>query len=1497
MILCSGQTPHYSLEIKELIVMGDSMEPISFCMSFEAGILTLMYPSLRVQNYRRNSPIAGDSGFRVIGPRRHLPFSAGIAVALTALLTLVQPCFSNPLYWDTNGSVTGSGNLGGVWGTDDFWSLDADGLLATGAYVSGNAVVFAAGVDGTGTYTVTLSSNQTSSGLNFEEGHVTIAPTTAVTTANFATIQILTLSGVTPTIAVQNMDSVITARMTASGLTKTGFGKLTLDFAASGSASYFNLGAAAITIQQGTLELKGTGASANQLSSSSGIVINSGGTFLWNTGANSMSDNARITVNTGGILNTRTNDQFGTIEGSGTIVMRGASMNLAHGNITTNFSGLISGSGTIQMNGGTSFVSLSNANTFTGTVTASNANFTAGGLRLAHARAAQNALVSLVNLDVTRSNISFASGIGSFLIGSLQGTSNLTLQDAGGGAITLQVGNNDASTSYRGALSGSGGLMKIGMGTLTLTGEQITVTRSGTSGPATYASNTSHTYTGDTTIIAGAHNPNSGTVTQANAGGIKLDFNASAIANVISGTNTYSYTVTAPTSDIISASSRLVLGGGKLWVSGRNTGTDAVSQTFNNTHLLTGRSYVTVTQGTAATGTVVNLGDITHVPGGVLEFTLPAGVQSLTNGVTTTTANDASGILGGWAIVGTDWAVKDTAGIAIGNVVAASSGAYTAYTSGDIVSSTTSNLLINNGAVSITTASGITDINTLMVRNDAGNSNAAVSRVIDIAAGEILRLGANGSIWNQGSFVTSTVPNLIIGTGNNVGVLTAGGAPDTAGEIVLNNSGGGEMVIRSSIQDNGTGAVTLIRTGSGNQVVLSGTNTHSGGTILTQGRTRFDNVLALGSGPVTVVAGGQLWLNSAGTYAQNFFLSGTGYGEGNVPGAIRFSGGQNLSGQINLVGDTRVGAVNAGTATTLSGKITGDYALDLSGFSGGTNVIIVSNSTNDFSGNFSLNTNLGITPAAFSNTNIVTVRLGASEVIPNGLHKGNLVLSGGNSGGTTTLDLNGYNETVNSLISYGTHSSITITNSAAGTTSTLSIGDNHSTAIVTDTAASSTFFGGAIKDNGTGLVALTKIGEGTQTLTGANTYSGITTISKGILQAGATNTLSANSDLVLADDPTAVLALTDGIADYSQTIKSLSGGGTVNLGTIAAADTQTTPGTRLTTGSDADTTYRGNIVGTGGIVKQSTGRLILSGSNTYVGTTTISDGTLQIGDGGTAGTLGSGAVINEAALVFNRSDTLDVDNTISGAGTLTQSGSGTTVLTAVHSYTGNTYVDAGTLKLESATSNNNIASSEIISVKTSATLDVNGISTSGGFQVGGSQLLSGESGGGGTVSGASTILTGGSVAGGTDGAVGTLSFDSGLTTNGGSMWLVDLVGSASPGLESGDRIIVNGGALTIGSGTNLMITDVDWNNGNTFTIATYSTLTAGSKFTFGMLELNELDTFSTSNGQYQIRYGDGSADGITLTAVPEPSTLVLLAVGLGGWALARRRRQPGNAAS
>ncbi len=93
--------------------------------------------------------------------------------------------------------------------------------------------------------------------------------------------------------------------------------------------------------------------------------------------------------------------------------------------------------------------------------------------------------------------------------------------------------------------------------------------------------------------------------------------------------------------------------------------------------------------------------------------------------------------------------------------------------------------------------------------------------------------------------------------------------------------------------------------------------------------------------------------------------------------------------------------------------------------------------------------------------------------------------------------------------------------------------------------------------------------------------------------------------------------------------------------------------------------------------------LILTGTNTYTGGTTISAGTLQIGNGGTTGSI-VGNVLNNSALVFSRSDVLVVDGAISGSGSVTVQNApfaGFTVLTANNTYTGGTTISSGTLLL------------------------------------------------------------------------------------------------------------------------------------------------------------------------------------------------------------------------
>src|SRR5262249_20295320 len=87
--------------------------------------------------------------------------------------------------------------------------------------------------------------------------------------------------------------------------------------------------------------------------------------------------------------------------------------------------------------------------------------------------------------------------------------------------------------------------------------------------------------------------------------------------------------------------------------------------------------------------------------------------------------------------------------------------------------------------------------------------------------------------------------------------------------------------------------------------------------------------------------------------------------------------------------------------------------------------------------------------------------------------------------------------------------------------------------------------------------------------------------------------------------------------------------------------------------------------------------------STYTGGTTISAGTLQLGNAGTTGSV-TGNIVNNAALTFNRSNALTYAGAISGTGSLTKSGAGMLTLTGDSTYTGGTTISAGTLQLGNA---------------------------------------------------------------------------------------------------------------------------------------------------------------------------------------------------------------------
>ena len=114
---------------------------------------------------------------------------------------------------------------------------------------------------------------------------------------------------------------------------------------------------------------------------------------------------------------------------------------------------------------------------------------------------------------------------------------------------------------------------------------------------------------------------------------------------------------------------------------------------------------------------------------------------------------------------------------------------------------------------------------------------------------------------------------------------------------------------------------------------------------------------------------------------------------------------------------------------------------------------------------------------------------------------------------------------------------------------------------------------------------------------------------------------------------------------------------------------------------DYTLTGAGGITGNNTLTKTGSGLLTLANSNSFAGGTTISGGTLQLGNGGTTGTLANRAIVDNGALVINHSDAVAISTVISGTGSFTNAGGGTTTLSVTNTYAGNTTVKSGTLQM------------------------------------------------------------------------------------------------------------------------------------------------------------------------------------------------------------------------
>src|SRR5579871_6840929 len=246
---------------------------------------------------------------------------------------------------------------------------------------------------------------------------------------------------------------------------------------------------------------------------------------------------------------------------------------------------------------------------------------------------------------------------------------------------------------------------------------------------------------------------------------------------------------------------------------------------------------------------------------------------------------------------------------------------------------------------------------------------------------------------------------------------------------------------------------------------------------------------------------------------------------------------------------------------------------------------------------------------------------------------------------------------------------------------------------------------------------------------------------------------------------------------------------------------------------------------------------VVTGSNTYSGGTTISAGTLQLGAGGTSGSI-VGNVTDNGTLVFNRSDSITFGGSITGTGQVYQSGSGTTTLTGTNSYSGTTYVVGGSLQAGAV---NAFSPNSAVVVTSGATLDLNGynnavgsLQSNGAVTLGSGTLTIGAnnsssyfqgtiSGTGGLVktgSGQLVLSAANSYSGGTTISAGTLQLGAGGTSGSIVGNVTDngtLVFNRSDSITFGGSITGTGQVYQSGSGTTTL-TGTNSYSGTTYVV-------------------------------------------------------------------------------
>ncbi|HMO34390.1 MAG TPA: autotransporter-associated beta strand repeat-containing protein, partial [Lacibacter sp.] len=508
----------------------------------------------------------------------------------------------------------------------------------------------------------------------------------------------------------------------------------------------------------------------------------------------------------------------------------------------------------------------------------------------------------------------------------------------------------------------------------------------------------------------------------------------------------------------------------------------------------------------------------------------------------------------------------------------------------------TNNFTINNGNATTRIVGGL---NTSGTHTFSGNiTNNSTTGGLDVEAFAGGTVVFSGVISGSG-FITKTRPGTVIISGSSQNTYT-NTTRVAAGTLVFNKTAG--------VRATGTGTTTIdagttLRTDAANQ--FGSTLLENNGTFNLNG---FNQTLALRGSGSTTLGAGIITINNSATDTYSGTVTGTTGGivkqnsgtqvlSGNLTG---FSGGVSvtagtltLSGANTYTGGTTVsgGQLNINSATAIGGAA---GTLTLSGgnidnTSGGT-VTLSNNNPQAWNSNFTYVGSNGLNMG----TGAVTINANRTVTVSSNTLRVGGIISGAFSltkAGAGALVLTGTNEyTGGTTINAGT-----LAIGAGSTTGSLPSGNVTNNGNLTFDRSDNISVSNVISGSG----SLSKLGAGTLTLTGTNTYSGQTNITAGTIQLSGTGTVGTNSDVRISSGASLNL---NGV---NTTVRSISETGTGNGGTVALGSAT------LTISGIAGSFFQNSISGAGSLVKNGAGTLALYGTQSYTGSTTVDGGELS----------------------------------------------------------------------------------------------------------------------------------------------------------------------------------------------------------------------------------------------------------------------------------------------